>query len=73
MKFLNPNLDLRMKNLSKLTDDFEDVSLFVEHYAEISNLDKTVLLDRLKFHLNRQSNYLDNKKLLKKIYIKLFW
>ena len=67
MKFLELDADLRMKSLSKLTNNLEDNKFIAEYYAKISNLDKDMLFDRLRFYLDKQQKYLNNKKRLKKL------
>jgi len=67
MKFLEMDSDLRMKSLAKLTNNIEDNRFMAEYYAKISDLDKSMLWDRLEFYLNEQQKYLANKKRLKKL------
>ena len=67
MKFMEFDINLRMKSMAKLTSSEEDNSLIVEYYSSISNIDKTTLMQRLNFHLDEQKKYLTNKKRLKKL------
>jgi len=67
MKFLDLDLDLRMKSFSKLTFDEDDNFLMVKHYAKISKNDEDILLEKLKLSLDEQRKYLDNKQKLKKL------
>jgi len=67
MEFVEFDNDLRMKSLAKLTNNLDDNKLLTEYYAKISNLDERVLFDRLKFYLDEQQRYLENKKRLKKL------
>ena len=67
MKFLKFDDDLRMQSLSKLTNNLEDTQFIAEYYAKISNLDRDILFDRLKFYIDKQQKYLNSKKRLKKL------
>ncbi|MEA2100199.1 MAG: lipopolysaccharide kinase InaA family protein [Campylobacterota bacterium] len=67
MKFLDFDIDLRMKSMSKLTSNIDDNKLILKYYAEISNIDLSILEKKLEFHLKAQAKYLKNKKQFKKI------
>jgi tRNA A-37 threonylcarbamoyl transferase component Bud32 len=62
MKFMEFDDELRMKSLAKLTNDLEDNTFMVRTYANISKIDEAILLPKLKFSLEEQGRYLDNKK-----------
>ena len=67
MKFLEFDIALRMKSMSKLTSNNEDNQFMVEYYSNISNLDKQLLIKKFDYYLNEQQKYLENKKRLKKM------
>lgn len=67
MEFLKFDFELRMKNLAKLTNNQKDNLFLAEYYAKVSNLDKNMLFERLQFYLDKQQNYLETKKKLKKL------
>jgi RIO-like serine/threonine protein kinase len=67
MKFMDFDNDLRMKTLAKLTSHDMDNKLLASYYSQISNIDEDELYSRLKFHINEQQKYLENKKRLKRL------
>ena len=67
MQFVDFDIDLRMKSLSKLTSDREDNRLILMYYADIIDIDIKILEKRFDFYLNEQQKYLTNKKRLKKL------
>ncbi len=67
MKFMEFDDNLRMKSLMKLTNNAKDNKFMAEYYAKISNKDKNLFFNKLKFYLTEQQKYLDNKKRLKKL------
>ena len=67
MKFLEFDVDLRMKSMSKLTFNESDNDLMIRHYSEISKIDFKLLKKKYKFYLDEQQKYLDNKKRLKRL------
>ncbi len=67
MKFLEFDVDLRVKSMSKLTSDRVDNDLMIGYYSEISNINLESLQQKYNFYLEKQAQYLQNKKRLKKI------
>lgn len=67
MKFLEFDIDLRMKSISKLTSNEEDNKLLISYYSSISGMDEDILSSSLNIHLDNQKRYLENKKKLKKM------
>ena len=67
MKFVEFDDDLRMQSLAKLSNNKEDNEFMVKHYAKVSKKDETVLLQKLTMALEKQAQYLANKKKLKKL------
>ncbi len=67
MKFLEFDIDLRIKSISKLTSNSDDNNLMITYYSEVSNIDLELLKVRYTFYLNEQQKYLENKKRLKKM------
>jgi len=67
MKFIDFNLDLRMKNFSKMTFDIEDNKHMLEEYSKLINIDYKILKEKLEFYLTEQKKYLDRKKQIKKL------
>jgi len=67
MKFLEFDVDLRMKSMSKLTVIEEDNDFIVNYYSEISKLDIKKLTSQFKIHLESEKQYLLNKKKLKRL------
>ncbi len=69
MKFINFDIDLRMKSMSKLTFNQEDNAFMANYYSTISQFDIEVITEKLYFYLDEQKKYLENKRKLKS-YIK---
>lgn len=67
MKFIDFNLDLRMKSMSKLTLDIDNNKLLIEYYSKLLKVDINNMENIFLLHLENQKNYLKNKKKLKKI------
>ena len=67
MKFLEFDLDLRMKSISKLTSNNIDNEFIAKYYSQIANLNSSELLEKYNFYLDEQQKYLANKKKLKKL------
>lgn len=67
MQFLDFDIDLRMKSMSKLTADKDDNNFIASYYSKISNLDHKSIFDKYSFHLDKEKKYLENKKKLKKL------
>jgi serine/threonine protein kinase len=65
MKFIEFDLDLRMKSMSKLTSDSEDGNKMMDYYAHISGIDKDSLIERYDYYIEEQKRYLANKKKMK--------
>ena len=66
MKFLELDNDLKMKSLSKLTNNQKDYELMVKEYARISNIEESILLPKLKISIEEQKRYIKNKKRFKR-------
>jgi len=71
MQFLEFDVDLRMKSMSKLTANLEDTNFIAKHYASISGIDESLLLDKFNYYLQEQQNYLENKRRLKRVKLKV--
>ncbi len=67
MQFLDFDIDLRMKSMSKLTANDDDNNFIASYYAEISNLASETIFNKYSFYLDKQKKYLENKKKLKKL------
>ena len=67
MKFIEFDLDLRMKNFSKMTFDKDDNEYMIKLYSKLINIEYYILKEKLDFYLNEQQKYLENKKKLKKL------
>ncbi len=67
MKFLDFDIELRMKSMSKLTSSKEDNDFMVNYYSEISELEKNIVVEKYNFYLAEQQKYLENKKRLKNL------
>ncbi len=67
MKFIEYDDEMRMKSLSKLTKNVDDNKLLVKYYAKVLGLDKQMLFVKLKYYLDKEYSYLENKKRLKKL------
>jgi hypothetical protein len=67
MKFIELDLDLRMKSLSRLTQNRDDNISFAKHYASISKYDVDECMKKLFYYIQENDNYLKNKKRLKKL------
>lgn len=65
MKFLNFNLDLRMKNFSKLWAKDEDLILIVKEYAKLSKEDEENLVNKALFFSKKHKKFKNFKKKLK--------
>ncbi len=65
MKFIEFDLDLRMKNFSKMTFDKDDNEHMIKIYADLININYNILKEKLDFYLNEQQKYLDRKKKMK--------
>ena len=67
MKFINFNNELRMKSISKLTNNEQDNNFMVTYYANISNKKVEELSLLLEKQLQKQQNYLKRKQKLKRV------
>ena len=67
MKFLEFDDELRMKSLSKLTNNKNDIEFMLKFYANISHKNMSNLSSLLNKHLQKQQAYLKRKKTLKQI------
>jgi len=67
MKFLDFDIDLRMKSMSKITKNMEDNKLFIKYYSYISGYEINLLNDKLVYFVNEHQKYLENKKKIKQI------
>jgi len=67
MKFCEFDLDLRMKNFSKMTFDKDDNKYMIKIYSKLINIDYKILKEKLDFYLVEQKKYLDRKKRIKKL------
>ncbi|RLA82853.1 MAG: hypothetical protein DRG78_06030 [Epsilonproteobacteria bacterium] len=65
MKFLDFDLDLRMKSMSKLTSVQKDNDFMAKYYSEISGINIDEIIEKFNFYLDEQRKYLENKKKLK--------
>ncbi len=65
MKFLDFDMDLRMKSMAKLTNREEDINFILKEYAIISNIGFEDLKEKLLLHVNKHQNYIKKKKRLK--------
>jgi tRNA A-37 threonylcarbamoyl transferase component Bud32 len=67
MKFIDFDVDLRMKSMSKLTFNDNDNEFISQYYSQISGIDASLLKEKFDFYLKEQLKYLQNKKRLKKL------
>ncbi len=67
MKFIDFDIDLRMKSMSKLTSNVHDNNLLMQYYAIESKIDSKILREKYNFYLKEQEKYLENKRKLKKL------
>jgi tRNA A-37 threonylcarbamoyl transferase component Bud32 len=67
MKFIEFDLDSRMKNFSKMTFDKEDNQYMIKIYSKLLKIDYEILKVKLDFYLKEQSKYLERKKRIKKL------
>ncbi len=67
MQFLSLDDDLRMKSLSRLTQNQNDTDIILKEYAKISNKNLDTLKQKLIFYIKKEQNYLNNKEKIKKI------
>ncbi len=65
MKFLDFDIALRMKSMSKLTDKKEDINFILKEYAIISNIGFEDLKEKLFLYVSKHQNYIKNKKRFK--------
>ena len=65
MKFINFDIDSRMKNFSKMTFDKDDNKLIINEYSKYSDIEYDSLKEKLNFYLEEQKKYLDRKKQIK--------
>jgi len=66
MKFIELDIDLRMKNLAKLTFDKRDNDYMIEEYSKLSKIDINTLKEKFNIYSNKHKKYLKNKKRVKK-------
>lgn len=66
MKFLDFDIDLRTKSISKLTTNIDDNNFIIDYYSKISKIDKNIISKKFDFYLNKEKQYLENKKKLKR-------
>ncbi|MDX4013047.1 lipopolysaccharide kinase InaA family protein [Aliarcobacter skirrowii] len=62
MKFLNMNLDLRMKNFSKLWAKDEDLEFIAKEYAKLLNEDEKELVSKALKYSNQNKAKINFKK-----------
>ncbi len=67
MRFVDFDIDLRMKSISKLTFDKDDGDLMIKYYSFFSKIDSKILSKKYNFYIKKQKQYLENKKKLKKL------
>jgi serine/threonine protein kinase len=67
MKFIDFDIDLRAKSISKLTTNIDDNKFIIDYYSQISTLDKNIISKKYSFYLNKEKQYLENKKRLKRL------
>jgi len=67
MKFIPFTNELRMKNLSKLTNDEADNTFMAKYYAIIAKQNEESLMKLFQVSLKEEEQYLNNKKRLKKL------
>lgn len=67
MKFLDFDIDLRTKSISKLTKNIDDNNFMIDYYSQISKIDKSILIRKFNLHFNREKRYLKRKKYLKRV------
>ncbi len=67
MKFIDFDIDLRMKSMSKLTSNTDDNNLLVKYYAIESKIDSKILNEKYNFYLKEEEKYLENKRKFKKL------
>ena len=65
MKFLDFDIDLRMKSMQKLTQNSDDINLMLEEYSKLSQFDIKDLQNKFHFYIEEQKKYLEKKKKLK--------
>lgn len=67
MKFLDFDIDLRMKSMSKLTNNKQDNDFMAKLYSNISGIEQNIIKNKFDYYLKEEENYLRNKKKLKKL------
>ena len=67
MKFVSFDNELRMESLTKLTNLKKDNDFLLHKYSEVSLINKNILSEKLYKKLEKQHNYLERKKKLKKL------
>ncbi len=67
MKFIDFDIDLRMKSMCKLTSNTDDNNLLVKYYAIELKIDSKILSEKYNFYLEEQKKYLENKRKFKKL------
>ena len=65
MKFLDMNLDLRLKNFSKLWAKDEDLKIIIKEYAKISNNDEQELISKALEFSHKHKSKINFKKRLR--------
>ncbi len=65
MKFLDFDLDLRMKSMMKLTSNREYNKMIMSYYAKVSGLALDDVTSKFTHYLREQEKYLENKKKIK--------
>ncbi|OCL83691.1 hypothetical protein [Arcobacter porcinus] len=64
MKFFKPNIDLRMKNFSKLWAKDEDLILIAKEYAKILKMDENIFVEKILEYTEKDKK---RKEFIKKL------